>query len=341
MPPALPRLLPLILLWQLVLPTATTATAATTPPTPSSSSPDPPADPAALPTLAPPNADSVRQWVGPKTLVSWASPRAFHLAGFLSPAERAHLVAIAAPALAPSRVLDPATSAEVPSPARTSRGAWLPVAATPTLLGIERRLELLLDLPLTHQEATQVLAYDGPGAFYRPHSDLFMDNASLAVGGQRLASLVMYLTTPEAGGETVFPDAAAKIGADGAGAAARGLPAPPRGWSPCAAGGAGVAAVAGDAVLFYSTSPDGTPDPARHASCPVLAGRKWVATKWVHARPYGGRALAGVKAARACVDLDPACPTWAAGGECEGGNREWMLGWCRKACRAEGCEETT
>lgn len=284
------------------------------------------------PTLLPPNADGVRQWVGRKTLLSW-SPRAFHLSGFLSPAERAHIVSLASPRLAPSRVLDPSTSLEVPSPDRTSRGAWLETGLTETLLGIERRLELLLDLPVANQEATQVLAYDGPGAFYRPHSDLFHDNASLAVGGQRVATVVLYLTTPLAGGETVFPDAVAKVG-DGLEAARRGLPSPPKGWSECARKGAAVAATAGDAVLFYSSTPDGGTDAARHGSCPVLEGSKWVATKWVHVRQYGGGALSAVKERKACVDLDPACPAWARGGECGGVNREWMLEWCRKAC---GC----
>jgi len=111
--------------------------------------------------LAPPNADGVRQWIGKKTLLSW-SPRAFHLAGFLTAAERAHMVALAAPRLQASYVLDPKTSKLVPSQARTSRGAWLSLGETDTVLGVERRLELLLDLPMVHQEATQVLAY-GPG----------------------------------------------------------------------------------------------------------------------------------------------------------------------------------
>ncbi len=329
-------LLPTTTLLALALAAAAAAAAAAAPPSAPLRPPPPPADPSPFPSLAPPNADGVRQWVGTKTLLSW-SPRAFHLAGFLSPAERAHIVALASPRLSPSRVLDPATSAEVPSPDRTSRGAWLETGLTDTLLGIERRLELLLDLPLANQEATQVLAYDGPGAFYRPHSDLFFDNASLALGGQRVATVVMYLTTPEAGGETVFPDAVAKVG-DGVEGARRGLPSPPGGqWSDCARAGAAVAAVAGDAAMFYSSTPEGGTDFARHGSCPVVAGSKWVATKWVHVRQYGPDALAALKRRRACVDLDPACPAWARGGECGGGNREWMLEWCRRGCGGEGC----
>jgi 2OG-Fe(II) oxygenase superfamily len=38
----------------------------------------------------------------------------------------------------------------------------------------------------------------------------------------------------------------------------------------------------GDAVLFYNLKPDAVPDPlSLHASCPVIRGKKWVATKWM------------------------------------------------------------
>jgi hypothetical protein len=108
--------------------------------------------------LAPPNADGVRQWIGKKTVLSW-SPRAFHLAAFLTATERAHFVSLAAPKMTSSYVLDPVSSQLVPSESRTSRGAWIDLGATDTVLGVERRLELLLDLPMVYQEATQVLAY--------------------------------------------------------------------------------------------------------------------------------------------------------------------------------------
>ncbi|PNG99242.1 Transmembrane prolyl 4-hydroxylase, partial [Tetrabaena socialis] len=44
---------------------------------------------------------------------------------------------------------------------------------------------------------------------------------------------------------------------------------------------------AGDAVLFWSTLPDGTIDPhSLHGSCPVISGTKWAAVKWL--RNKGG-----------------------------------------------------
>ncbi len=63
-------------------------------------------------------------------------------------------------------------------------------------------------------EGLQVLRY-GPGAEYRPHYDYFDPEqpgtpAILKRGGQRVASLVMYLNTPTRGGATTFPDAQAR-----------------------------------------------------------------------------------------------------------------------------------
>ena len=63
-------------------------------------------------------------------------------------------------------------------------------------------------------------------------------------GGQRVATVLMYLTTPEEGGETVFPNAD------------RNVTGPE--WSECAKKGLGLKAVKGDALMFFSLHPDGT-----------------------------------------------------------------------------------
>lgn len=64
---------------------------------------------------------------------------------------------------------------------------------------------------------------------------------------------------------------------------------------------------------------------ALHAGCPVLAGVKWTATKWIHETEYANPAF---KAA-ACVD-DPKtgasqCAAWARAGECDK-NPNFMIG---------------
>ena len=43
----------------------------------------------------------------------------------------------------------------------------------------------------------------------------------------------------------------------------------------------------GDALLFYSLTPDGSIDPrSLHGGCPVVRGEKYVATKWIHDKPF-------------------------------------------------------
>ncbi len=63
----------------------------------------------------------------------------------------------------------------------------------------------------------------------------------------------MYLNTPEAGGETIFPYAHIKV-------------------TPCK----------GDALLFFDCQIDGAVDPLTlHGGAPVTSGEKWLATKWL------------------------------------------------------------
>ncbi len=70
-------------------------------------------------------------------------------------------------------------------------------------------------------------------------------------GGQRVATLVLYLNTPQEGGATVFPDI-----------------------------DLAVHPMEGHAVFFSYDRPD----PATgtlHGGAPVIRGEKWVATKWL------------------------------------------------------------
>jgi len=120
---------------------------------------------------------------------------------------------------------------------------------------IEARIAALLQWPVENGEGLQILRYR-PGAEYKPHYDYF-DPAQpgtasvLRRGGQRLASLVMYLNTPLRGGATTFPDVGLEV-----------MPA------------------RGNAVFFSYERPH--PDTRTlHSGAPVLEGEKWVATKWL------------------------------------------------------------
>lgn len=131
---------------------------------------------------------------------------------------------------------------------------------------------------MENQEGLQILHYHD-GEKYEPHWDYFNDpiNSRPETGGQRIATVLMYLTTVEEGGETVFPNADTKLH----------LPSD-RPISACAAKGMSVKAIKGDAVMFFALHPDGTLDPSSlHGSCPTLKGDKWSATKWIHVGHFG------------------------------------------------------
>lgn len=210
-----------------------------------------------------------QEWRGQARLVSWR-PRLYYLKNFLTDEECDSLRALGLPYLQPSSVVNSTTGDLQPSTERTSEGAAL--ARGKGVVGrVERRIALVTMVPESHQEDMQILRYRN-GQKYLPHHDHFKHD-SLAVasqGGQRLLTVLMYLSSPEEGGETVFPLADGERG----------------GWSGCAREGLAVKARKGDAVMFYALHPNGTVDlNSLHGSCPTLAGEKWSATKWIRQWP--------------------------------------------------------
>ena len=180
---------------------------------------------------------------------------------------------------------------------------------------------------LPPQEDLQVLKYQS-GQQYRPHSDVIVGSPTEAEDGfRRCATVLMYLSDVEEGGETVFPNGKWVDDALGESAARAGL-------SECAGRGVAVKPRKGDALLFWSLDPSGKIDEAStHAGCPVVRGEKWSATKWIHVRPFRERLLGG----GACEDRADQCRSWARAGECEK-NPKYMVGEngfpgaCMKAC---------
>lgn len=51
----------------------------------------------------------------------------------------------------------------------------------------------------------QILHYEH-GEKYEPHFDYFHDKANQELGGHRIATVLMYLSNVEKGGETIFPN---------------------------------------------------------------------------------------------------------------------------------------
>jgi prolyl 4-hydroxylase len=170
---------------------------------------------------------------------------------------------------------------------------------------IEERIAAFAMIPADHGEGMQILRYTR-GQKYDPHFDYFQDDENVKHGGQRVATVLMYLSDVDKGGETVFPKgeplaaeyrAQRTHGGDGDGVSKR-FP------SSCAAGKAHVAPRKGSALLFWSVDPMGHDDPnSLHGGCAVEQGEKWTATKWLRHGPYGAerelREKARIRNARA------------------------------------------
>lgn len=193
-------------------------------------------------------------------LATLRQPRLVVFGGLLSDDECDALVAAAAPRTERSETVVIETGGNEVNASRTSEGMFFGRGETPLCQRIEARIAALLNWPVVNGEGLQVLRYR-PGAEYKPHHDYF-DPAQpgmapvLARGGQRVATLVIYLNTPELGGGTTFPDVALEV-----------------------------APIKGNAVFFSYDRPS----PATrtlHGGSQVSAGEKWVATKWMRERRF-------------------------------------------------------
>lgn len=190
-----------------------------------------------------------------QVLASMVLPRVVVFGGLLDDAECAQLIELARHRLRPSTTLNLETGEDQNVAERSSEGVFLQRGENELCRRIEARIAALLDWPVENGEGMQILRY-GPGAEYRPHYDYFDPGRpgtaeTLKRGGQRVASVVMYLNTPEAGGATTFPDAHFEIGA-----------------------------VRGNAAFFSYDRPHPMTR-SLHGGAPVIRGEKWVATKWL------------------------------------------------------------
>lgn len=212
------------------------------------------------------------QWT---EVLSW-EPRAFIYHNFLSKEECEYLISIAEPHMVKSTVVDSKTGKSKDSRVRTSSGMFLRRGRDKIVKDIEKRIADFTFIPVEHGEGLQVLHYE-VGQKYDAHFDYFLDEFNTKNGGQRLATLLMYLSDVEEGGETVFPAAKGNFSS---------LPY----WndlSECAKQGLAVKPKRGDALLFWSMRPDATLDPSSlHGGCPVIKGNKWSSTKWMHVEEY-------------------------------------------------------
>ncbi|WP_439519838.1 2OG-Fe(II) oxygenase [Hydrogenophaga sp.] len=193
-------------------------------------------------------------------IATLSNPRVVVLGNLLSHEECDALIEAARPQLARSLTVETKTGGEEMNPDRTSSGMFFTRGQIPEVARIEARIARLVSWPVENGEGFQVLRYH-PGAEYKPHYDYF-DPAEpgtstiLRRGGQRVATLVMYLNEPTRGGGTTFPDV-----------------------------GFEVAPVRGNAVFFTYDRPHPSTR-TLHGGAPVIEGEKWVATKWLREREF-------------------------------------------------------
>lgn len=187
-------------------------------------------------------------------------PRVFLLHNFISDDEATHLMSAALPKLEKALVVEPGHVEQTTTLSRTNSAAWLKRRSDPVVLTVENRIAWLTATRVEQGEDLQVLHYD-VGEQFTAHHDyfdpMFYPKSLSSNGGHRMATMLIYLQSALAGGQTSFPRAAVN--------------------------GLNVTASAGDAILFFDVLRDGQPDVmSQHAGLPVLEGEKWIATKWIH-----------------------------------------------------------
>jgi prolyl 4-hydroxylase len=194
------------------------------------------------------------------------NPNLAVIAGILTHDECDKLIRLSATKMTRSEVVDKETGRFEISGVRTSEGAHFQRAENAIVQRLEQRIAALTGHAVEHGEPLQILHY-GTGGEYLPHHDYFNpaepgSTPNLLRGGQRVATMVIYLQDVVNGGGTAFPEIEMTVR--------------PR---------------KGCAVYFEYCDPKAS-SPAMidsrllHAGLPVLTGDKWIATKWIRQNVY-------------------------------------------------------
>jgi len=196
-----------------------------------------------------------------KVQIAAQKPRIYVYPNFLTDEECDHIIQLGLEAgLQRSQVA--AVANDTTSEVRTSYGTFLQ-SVDPVLQRIEGKIAVWTHIPVENGEQFYLLRYE-KGQQYKPHYDYFDTTKPgmeryVGAAGQRTATILLYLATPEEGGETVFPRAQVMV-----------------------------PAVRGTAVLFYSHTLEHELDPnSFHGGMPVISGTKYCMTKWIRENRWG------------------------------------------------------
>lgn len=175
--------------------------------------------------------------------------------------EALHFMRIAGPSLGDSRVSGDKSGFK--SAGRTNSLAWIKHDHDAVTHRVAERIASVVGLPLEHAESYQVIRYDS-GQEYRAHFDAYdldteRGQRCCKRGGQRLITVLGYLTPVELGGSTRFPKLDIQVE-------------PAR----------------GRLLIFHNCySGTNTRHPhSLHQGSPVEKGRKWAFNLWFHERPF-------------------------------------------------------
>jgi hypothetical protein len=205
----------------------------------------------------------------PEPAWDWLSqrPRVAVCRRFASREECAHLMAKVAPWLADARAFHGRASANDDAELEKFSGQGSPIGAInadAVVRRLEQRIAALTGWPQAALEPCSIVRYR-PGEEYRAHVDYFTDDQLERnrdqrgdASGQRVATFLLYLQAPQAGGQTDYPRAGLRV--DG---------------------------VPGMGVIHYNVDADGRPDPdSMHCGRPVERGEKWLWRCTLRERPF-------------------------------------------------------
>ncbi|TRY78772.1 hypothetical protein TCAL_01746 [Tigriopus californicus] len=183
---------------------------------------------------------------------------------FITPSESEEIISKSTPKLKRSQMVGQRLNGTLDD-RRVSEQTWLTEKDANATMRLTHRIDTFLDLEsgsTNHSELYQVANYGLAGQYDVHYDQVLMDKRHMQnrevfnmFAGDRMASLMGYLSDVAAGGHTVFPLV-----------------------------GAYIKPIKGAMVIWWNMDQAGGHDVlTRHGGCPVMIGSKWITNKWVRA----------------------------------------------------------